>query len=63
MFKRDEIMSKWNINVVEKLSHNPEKVLHILQLYESELQESNADKLEYKRQLNNLKYKLRKLSE
>lgn len=63
MFKRDEIMSKWNIDVVKALCYKPEKVLHILQLYESELEESNAEKLEYKRQLNNLKYKLRKLSE
>lgn len=56
-------MSKWNIDVVKALSYKPEKVLHILQLYESELEESNAEKLEYKRQLNNIKYNLRKLSE
>ena len=61
MFKRGEIMSRWNIDTVRQLS--PDKTLHILQLYESELDEAQARALEYKRQLNNIKYNLRKLSE
>lgn len=47
-------MTKWNIEDIEQL--NSEELLFILQSYESEI-------LEHKRQLKNIKYRLKKLSE
>jgi hypothetical protein len=51
----------WEIENVQNMSN--EEILKTLQNYESALFKAKSDTLEYKRQLNTLKYKIGKIIE
>ena len=51
----------WTITDVKNKSYG--EILEIFDTYETELAQQKKEKLEYKRQLNTLKYKIKKLCE
>ena len=52
---------KWHLSDIE--NKTTAEMLDLLNRYETKLIESKEEKLEYKRQLNTLKYRIKKLCE